>query len=166
MIKNQKQEKFLSLYKSVEDNIWRYCLFMTKNRDKAKDLLGETITIAYEGFDRIRDDITFLSWLFTIASRTFYRSMKYEKKFSGSEIVADSLFNTDLSPEILTDISLLYENLNKLPEVQKEAVILFNIEGMTRKEIALIQGANEETVKTRLASGRKRLAILMGASDE
>jgi len=161
----EKQKTFLEAYMPLQDNLWRYCLFMTKNRDKAKDLLGETVAIAYEGFNGINEQRAFLSWLFTVASRIYYK-MQAKKLYDVAEIEFESQISSELNSDFLTDISFLYENLNKLQEEQKEAIILFNIEGFTRKEIADIQKVSEEKVKSRLARGKQKLAKLMGVVDE
>lgn len=150
----------------VQDNLWRYCLFMARNRDIAKDLLGETVAIAYQGFDGINEQKAFLSWLFTVASRIFYRMKKRSGPYNTEETNFEQLFTSDLNPEALTDVSFLYENLNKLTEEQKEAIILFNIEGFSKGEIAIIQHVSENTVKSRIDRGRKKLAILMGVPNE
>jgi RNA polymerase sigma-70 factor (ECF subfamily) len=139
---------------------------MCRDRETAKDLLGETIAAAYQGFDKIREDKAVLSWLFTVASRLYYRMKHKEKNVPMEDCTLDKLFTTDCSPEVLSDIAFLYENLNKLPEEQKETIILFNIEGFSRIEIAIMQNVSEETVKSRLSRGRKKLATLMGADDE
>jgi RNA polymerase sigma-70 factor, ECF subfamily len=166
MINNTKQKEFLEAYLPFQNNLWRYCLFMTKNRDAAKDLLGETVAVAYQGFNDIREQKAFLSWLFTVASRLFYKMKRKSDKISNDGSDSDQLFSTDLSPDILSDISFLYENLNRLPVEQKETIILFSIEGFSRSEIADMQNVSEETVKSRLARGRRKLAILMGAENE
>ena len=166
MTQKDKQERFIQLYSEVKDNIWRYCLFMAKNRELAKDLLGETLASAYEGFNNLSEEKAFLSYLFTIASRINYRLKRKQDSARFVNVELDSLFVQNLSADIMTDISLLYENLNKLPEEQKEALLLLNIEGFSRKEVAEIQKVGEETVKSRLALGRKKLSQLMGISDE
>jgi RNA polymerase sigma-70 factor (ECF subfamily) len=166
MTQKDKQERFIRLYGGVKDNIWRYCLFMAKNREFAKDLLGETLASAYEGFNSLSSEKAFLSYLFTIASRIYYKLKKKNDTTRFVSVELDSLFVQNLSVEVITDISLLYENLNKLPEEQKEALILHNIEGFSRKEVAEIQKVGEETVKSRLALGKKKLSQLMGIDDE
>ncbi|TAL66816.1 MAG: RNA polymerase sigma factor [Bacteroidetes bacterium] len=166
MTQKEKQERFIQLYSGVKDNIWRYCLFMAKNREFAKDLLGETLASAYEGFNSLSNEKAFLSFLFTISSRIYYKLKRKKDSARFVNVELDSLFVQNLSADIITDISLLYECLNKLPEEQKEALILHNIEGFSRKEVAEIQKVSEETVKSRLALGKKKLSQLMGIDDE
>jgi RNA polymerase sigma-70 factor, ECF subfamily len=139
---------------------------MCRDREIAKDLLGETVAAAYQGFDRIHEEKALLSWLFTVASRLYYRMSKKNKNVPLDDCRLDQLITTDCNPEMLSDIAYMYENLNRLPEEQKEAIILFNIEGFSRNEIAKMQNVSEETVKSRLSRGRKKLATLMGADDE
>lgn len=161
-----KQEKFLEAYNPIKDSIWRYCLFMTRNREAAKDLLGETITAAYQSFDNLKDKKSFLGYLFTIASRIYYKIHMVNKFDLIDKYDFDTLFATDLSSEVKVDISFLYDNLNRLSDEQKETIILFNIDGFSRKEIAQIQNVSEETVKSRLSRGKKQLAKLMGVNYE
>ena len=55
----------------------------------------------------------------------------------------------------------LYKALEKLPELQREALILFEISGFSIKEIAGIQSSSEDAVKQRLSRGRKELLELL-----
>jgi RNA polymerase sigma-70 factor (ECF subfamily) len=47
--------------------------------------------------------------------------------------------------------------LGKLPAVQREAVVLFELEGFSIEEIAAIQRVTASAVKSRLSRGRDRL---------
>lgn len=163
---NKKQEEFIDSYDPVKDNIWRYCLYMTRNRDLAKDLLQETLLVAYSNFGKMRDQKSFLAYLFTIASRTFYRMKNRKKDIVFVQMDFDELFDHGLPPDTASDIALLLDNMDRLKPEIKEALILFYIEGMTRKEVAAIQRISDDTVKSRLFRGRKELEILMGVPDE
>jgi len=55
----------------------------------------------------------------------------------------------------------LHQALSKLPEVQKEAIILYEISGFSIKEIATIQDASEPAVKQRLKRGREKLVEIL-----
>ena len=68
-----KQKIFLDMFDPLRDNLWRFCLSMTRNRDQAKDLLQETIAGAYSAFDSLTSPGAFLSFLFTIASRQYQK---------------------------------------------------------------------------------------------
>ena len=50
--------------------------------------------------------------------------------------------------------------LASLPAEQREAIVLFDLEGITVDEIASLQGVSASAVKSRLARGRLRLRRL------
>lgn len=158
----EKQERFLELFEPVQENLWRYCLSVALSRERAEDLLQQTIEAAYRQFESLKSKEAFLSWLFTIASRFNIRNSTKEKRI----VVADSqefasIISEDFPADKLYDVRLLYEMLGKLPPEQKEAIILQDINGLSQKEICEIQGVSVETLKQRLYRGRKKLAELM-----
>jgi len=59
------------------------------------------------------------------------------------------------------DITLLYTVLNKLPSMQKEALILYELQGFSLKEIRELQGGSISSVKMRLVRGRTLLKKLL-----
>lgn len=59
------------------------------------------------------------------------------------------------------DIYFLNQALSKLVSEQRESVILFEIVGLSIKEIMEIQGVSESAVKQRLKRGRERLTELL-----
>jgi RNA polymerase sigma-70 factor (ECF subfamily) len=73
----------------------------------------------------------------------------------------DNIFGSHASPEDMADVRLLYETLDKLPVEQKEAIILYEIFGFSRKEIADIQQTTVLNIKMRLYRGRHLLSKLM-----
>ena len=72
----------------------------------------------------------------------------------------------EISPDKAMEIKELYDALEKLPFEQKEAIILFDIMGYSREEIAEIQCSNIENVKARLYRGRKKLAEILKAEND
>jgi RNA polymerase sigma-70 factor (ECF subfamily) len=65
------------------------------------------------------------------------------------------------SAETLLDVQALYRALNRLPEKQRNAVVLFEINGFSVREIAGMQASTEASVKMKLSRGRKRLRELL-----
>jgi RNA polymerase sigma-70 factor, ECF subfamily len=57
----------------------------------------------------------------------------------------------------------LHAALDRLPPAKRAVVTLRDLEGLELKEIALIVGANERTVRSRLRDGRRRLVELLSS---
>ncbi|MCX6139913.1 MAG: RNA polymerase sigma factor [Candidatus Kapabacteria bacterium] len=74
--------------------------------------------------------------------------------------------HTDPQPDVQMDIVILREALQLLPEKQREAVVLFDILGLSLEEIKAIQGGTLSGVKSRLKRGRAELQRKLGVSDD
>ncbi len=141
----------------------RYCHAMTKDVENGRDLLSDAILLAYENFEKLRATEAFTSYIFTTARRLYYRSARRKKLWgvfpSGAEEIADE---REPSPEVRLDLEALDRALSQLPEKQREAVVLFEISGLSLAEIREIQGGSLSGVKSRIVRGREKLAELLG----
>ena len=162
MKENEHNDKFMRLLKPCYKNLEKYALSLTRNREDAQDIVGETLLRAFEKFSSLRDEKAFLSFLFTIASRIHYGNIKKQKRLSYSAPEEfDKLFGKGQSPEYYTDGKILYEALDELPGRQREAILLYDIFGLSYKEVCTVQKSNMAVVKMRIFRGRKKLAAIL-----
>lgn len=127
-----------------------------------RDLMNETLLLAFQKFETLRDQQAFLSFLFSIAVRILANDKRKRKENSDlfekqSLLYTDENSRTDADAEVF----LLHRALAHLNEDQRESLILFEISGMSIKEIADIQETTESNVKQRLRRGRERLRELL-----
>lgn len=164
---SDRQERFLARLNPVYESLERFCFAMEENREGALDLIGETVLRAWENFDRLRDPDAFLSWLFTTASRVQQRRRRRGRFFGEyDEGYAAELRASSPQPDESADVTALYAALARLPHRQREAVVLFEINGLSLNEILEVQGGSISALKVRLHRGRKRLARLLGAGGD
>ena len=163
---NEKQERFLSLFEPVQASLERFVLAMAQEKENARDVVAETVMIAYEQFEKLRDPKAFLSFLFTIALRVHRRELKKAKRTErfDSTLMVDVL-DPGTPPDVAADVHRVYKALHDLPEKQREAVILFEIIGFSMKEICEVQGGTLTAVKVRISRGRKKLAEILGVDN-
>jgi RNA polymerase sigma-70 factor (ECF subfamily) len=163
---DEEQRHFLELLEPIRPGLARYCRAITTDRETARDLASETILIAYEHFATITgDEKSFSSYLFTTASRLHKRwRWRGKRKVAYDATRAAEIIDTNPAPDSGADIELLYAALRQLPESQREAVVMFEISGLTLEEIRQIQGGSLSGVKSRIARGREKLAKLLGAN--
>jgi RNA polymerase sigma-70 factor (ECF subfamily) len=180
MTHRDRQDRFLHLLKPYHDRLARFARAMTNSREEAEDLTSDTILQAYEHFEELRDEQAFLSWLFAIASRIQKRrrlrgrifdrltvrfgSARWSDDGSESEsgVEPEPLSRDELAPDTFVDVQYLYEALERLPAKQREALVLFEISGLSLAEIQEIQGDSLSAIKMRLARARERLRELLG----
>ncbi len=157
-----KQQQFLALLQPVYDGLYRFIYALTRNRDKADDLMSETILQAYERFETVRDTQAFFSFVLTIAKRIHKRREWRARLFIFDNDAAEFTYGNASSPETATDTELMLNAIEQLPAKQREALILFEISGFSIEEICAVQGGSISGVKSRLARGRQKLAALLG----
>ena len=161
-----KQQRFLHLFEPLQPRLQRFVLAMTRNEELAKDIIGETILIAFERIDALRHDEAFLSFLFTIATRVHRkRSRELERTVGIEDEDVTRMFDQATPPDIAADIAALYRALDRLPEKQREAVLLYEVIGLSTREIRDAQGGTLVGVRVRIARARKKLARLLGVDD-
>lgn len=162
-----RQQRFLDLLRPYQASLSRFARAMTGNAETAKDLVSETVLKAYESFDKLKDTGGFQSYLFTIASRLSDRERVRGQRWADwDEERMNEIPSQGGSPETKIEVELLYRALQQLPEKQREAIVLFEITGLSLEEVREIQGGSLSGVKSRIVRGREGLADLLGVTAE
>lgn len=160
-----ERRDFMILFEPLHPRLCRFVHSIVWNREDARDIISETILIAFENFEKIRTKDAFLYYLFGVASR-LSKNRERKKKLFG-------IFNTGLA-ENIPDVNIgestvmlweLNAALSRLPLRQRETITLFEISGFSIKEIAQIQSGTESGVKSRLMRARETLSRLLEKED-
>lgn len=132
------------------------------NVDRADDLVQETLLRALANIDSFQPGTNMSAWLFTIL-RNLFRS-EYRKRRREVEDADGSYAETLKSqPEQTSRIEFeeFRTALDKLPDDQREALILVGASGFSYEEAAEICGCAVGTIKSRVNRARTRLSGLM-----
>jgi RNA polymerase sigma-70 factor (ECF subfamily) len=129
------------------------------------DLVQDTLLKAWSHSDRFALGSNLRAWLFTILRNTYFSS--YRRR--GREVQdADGLIEERLSvagsQEAAVDLADFRSALAKLPEEQREALIMVGASGLTYEETAAVCGVAVGTIKSRVNRARARLADILGIS--
>lgn len=161
MTHTQKQQKFLQLYQPVHDRFERFCSARVYGFMEPKDLINESLLVAFERMESLKDESQFLSFLIGISVRILANNHKKKKTVQLSPSAHNGVADDSTSAEEKTDVHFLYQALTLLPAELQECIILFEISGFSIKEIMQIQNASESAVKQRLRRARKRLTEML-----
>jgi RNA polymerase sigma-70 factor (ECF subfamily) len=132
------------------------------NVDRADDLVQETLLRALANIDSFQPGTNMSAWLFTIL-RNLFRS-EYRKRRREVEDADGSYAETLKSqPEQTSRVEFeeFRTALNKLPDDQREALILVGASGFSYGEAAEICGCAVGTIKSRVNRARTRLSTLL-----
>lgn len=130
---------------------------ISKSRADGDDLFQEALVRAFHKIDQLRDDGAFRYWLYRVIVSVHRNRCR---KAFWSRLVP--LGGDERSPERAIDDTLGATDrarlaLASLPAEQREAIVLFEIEGWQIDEIAELSGTSISAIKSRLARGRARL---------
>ncbi len=160
-------DKLTDLYlKKAYSIAYRY----TGNDGDARDIVQEAFYKVYVNLHRYNPKYPFSAWFFRIIINSSINFSKREKR--KKFIFQDVNPKTDVNPvEISPDRSgnpesqyikkeinsLLLKGLEELPEKQKAAIVLFDLEGFSQQEVARILKCPQGSVMSRLFYGRLKL---------
>jgi len=151
----------MEYYEPVHARFERFCKAKAYGRLDFKDLMHDALLIAFEKFEQVKDQSSFLYFLFGIAVRV---AANAQRKMQPDFLMDDAVLNfvdQQMTMDQYFEVEQLYAMLAKLPELQHECLILFEISGFSIREIALLQGKTEDAIKQQLSRGRKALAQLL-----
>jgi len=162
-----KQTNFLKAYQGCHEPLLRYCSALAYGKMDCEDLVQDVLLAAYTHFDKIKNKNQLLHYLIRAArNRSISKFRKQKYKAVLLEKHTERLVAREISPDTILEIQLLYKTLDQLPEKQKDALILFEINGFSIKEIAAIQAKSAGAVKTNISRGRQKLKALLTAKNE
>jgi len=152
----------MQLYRPVQHRLSAYCRVVTGSEDKAFDLMQDTLTAAFEGFNKLRDSGSFLFFLFGIARNCHLKQQRRWKFFGKqSDIKPINIEVASDSIEMQYDVELLQKSITRLTAEQREVILLFHIMGLSISDIAQNLIITEAAVKNRLVRGRENLRKLL-----
>jgi len=143
-----------------------------RDRSTIADVVQETFIKAYRGLGSFRNESTFYSWIYRIATNTAFnqiRKAQYKHKhLSINDIEYIDLYESNVSnddPVSTANSDNLKKHLNKilhkLPNDLKTTWLLREMKGLKYEEIAAIVGCQTGTVKSRIFRAREWVAAGM-----
>jgi RNA polymerase sigma-70 factor (ECF subfamily) len=155
----KKQDEFLKLYEPVHERFERFCRARAFGNADFRDLMNDTLVVAFSKFDTLKSHEAFLSFLFSICVRIVGNQIQKKREESLLDPYAVPDFQSHSQEDV--DVYFLHLALSKLDEEVRECLILFEISGFKIKEIAVIQGTSDSAIKKRLTRGRDKLKMIL-----
>jgi RNA polymerase sigma factor (sigma-70 family) len=129
----------------------------------ADDLVQETLLKAISSIDNYQHGTRLKSWLFTIMRNTFYNRLVVAKREApGAKDCVSTQPAMGPSQEWAIRSRELKEAIERLPDPQKEVIVLVALMGTSYKEAADMCNCNIGTIKSRLNRSRLSLMVDLG----
>lgn len=154
------KDAFDALVRKYYTDIYRYCYRRTNGGDLAADLTQEVFMKLIASIYRYRHSGKFRNYLFTIAVNTCNDHLrKRTPRAAGCDVDAIADERGDPAESLPRDeeAKVLRERIDSLPDIQRDALILYYFHGMKAKDVAVVTQVPLATAKSRIRQGMNKL---------
>lgn len=158
IINASKQGKRLAqqqLYNTFSGKMYALCLYYSKNKDDAEDLLHNGFIKVFQKIGQFKGDGPFEAWIRKIFMNTALEAFrKKNKPVSLNDEIEYSNFN--IEADVLGQLSSneIIQLIQELSPAYRMTFNLYAIEGYSHKEISEMLGISEGTSKSNLSRAR------------
>ena len=142
-----------------------YALSLTRDHDRADDLVQETVVKSLAGRHSFRPGTNFPAWLFRIQRNEFISGLRRQRP----TVPLDDAIANKLSHAPAQEDGLIMREFTRafrlLAGGQREALLLSVLEGWSYQRIAALSGVSVGTVKSRIWRGRAALKQMLTGDD-
>lgn len=166
---------YRGLVEKYQTRVYSMVYGMIRNREDARDITQEAFVKAYRNLETFRLEASFYTWLYRIAMNLaidFTRKRRRRENAGFDEGIASRDEDGGIaeahhgdSPGRALERKQLFQQImtamERLPDDQRQVILLREMEGLSYKEIAEVMEIPEGTVMSRLFYARKKLQKLL-----
>lgn len=152
----KKQKRYEALVKALHADIFRYAMWLIKDKAIAEDVVQETFLRAWKSLDSLKDEGAAKSWLITILRRENARRFE-RKQFDLVDIDDVSVADPINFGDVVLEHRELRKIIGALSEEYREPLMMQILMGFSGDEIAEQLNLNKNTVMTRLFRARNQI---------
>lgn len=148
-------------------NLRAFAVSLCGQSTLADDLVQETLVKAWANLTSFTVGTNLKAWLFTILRNVYYSELrKRRREVEDADGDYAARLSTHGAQNGHMDMEDFRAALNRLPDDQREALILIGASGFSYEEVAEICQCAVGTVKSRVNRARRRLMTMLGIEDE
>ena len=148
------------LVETYQTALLHICYMILRDDSLAEDAVQETFLKAYKAIDTFRGESSEKTWLFRIGVNVC-RDMKRGRwfRYLDRRVTPETL--PIPAPEADEDYEELSQAILRLPDRDKEIILLYYYQDMNIRDIAQTLGLAPSSVSSRLKKARERLKALL-----
>ena len=168
-------DAFEQLLTPLEKMIWRVCWHYTGDREAASDCGQEAMIRIWKGLGNYRGDCAFETWVYRVAANCCMDWLRKKQRDRSESIdslkeqgfdPADEKAGTEEQVVAADEHRQLRECIARLPEDQREALVMTQLEGVPYETAAERLGISEGTVKSRVNRAKAKLKEWLAENGE
>jgi RNA polymerase sigma factor (sigma-70 family) len=171
------RDAFSQLYKLFQARVYNTCLSYLQNTGEADEAVQDVFLEVFESAASFKGDSSVSTWIYRLAVNKCLDRIRHRKRQKRFAFMS-SLFNNETGkldfdapdfnhPCIILEnkekAAILFKAIDKLPENQRSAFILKQVEGLSQKEIAEILNLGEKALESLLSRAKANLRKMLSA---
>lgn len=157
-------EVFSLLVSKYQNLVFTICSRVFDNKEEAEDIAQESFIKWFQSLKQFKGESKFSSWLYTITYNTCLNHLKYKKRQTSVEDIANIADHEIIEQDQIfakleqkEQTNLIQKALSKLELDEQMIIQLYYYEELPIKEISSILSLKIENIKIKLFRSRKKL---------
>ncbi|WP_163400129.1 RNA polymerase sigma factor [Flavobacterium fluviatile] len=154
----EKEQAFLNRIENHKGILYKVSRMYMDNHDDQQDLFQEIVCQLWKSYDSFRNESQFSTWMYRVAVNTAIVFLRKEKrKVDKYEIASENIKDDEGDSHIKeSQIDHFYKAVQKLEKIDK-AIIFYQLEGFSHKEIGENLGISEGNARVKLNRAKEKL---------
>ena len=166
LFRSGREDAFRLIHDRYHDRLLAYVRHMLRGNSEAEDIVQDVFMRAYGALRTGEREIAVRPWLYRVAHN---RCIDYVRRAPATPLQPDELLPGGIDPvaaaEQREDLRRLVCDLHALPDAQRSALIIRELEGLSYDDLAATLGVTVPAVKSLLVRARTGLAEAAEARD-
>jgi RNA polymerase sigma factor (sigma-70 family) len=160
-----RDERFEEIFKRHHAPLLAYCRHMLGNREEAEDALQQAFLRAHRAFSRGTGPREVRPWLYAIARNCCLSAIAARRPVAALDDRQAALAGLSEQVHEREDLRELVSDIGRLPEAQRSALLLAELEDLDHRAIARVVGCPVSKVKALVFQARTTLIAQREARD-
>jgi RNA polymerase sigma factor (sigma-70 family) len=165
LVRERRDGAFEAIYDRHHRGILSFCRHMLGDADEAEDAVQHTFMAAYSDLIASEKPIHLRAWLFTIARNRCYTILRGRREQPSAEIEEAQTEGLASQVQRREDLRELVDDMRRLPDEQRAALVLAELDSLSHSDIADVLGVPREKVKALVFQARESLLASRTARD-
>jgi RNA polymerase sigma-70 factor (ECF subfamily) len=154
---------FEQIIRRYETRVMTLAVRLVGARDDARDVAQEVFLRAFKYLHRLDLQKPVEPWLVRITVNVCRDTLRSRQRRSDTFVREEQPDTADRAPDPYVDLAhkqeraILQQALETLPEKERLALLLRDVEGLPTSEVASLLGSSETTVRSQVSRGRLKL---------
>ncbi|MGA2929789.1 MAG: RNA polymerase sigma factor, partial [Solirubrobacteraceae bacterium] len=165
LIRQGRVAAFEAAYDRHHRAILSFCRHVLGDPEEAEDAVQHTFLAAYDDLTSTDKPIHLRAWLFTIARNRCYSMLRSRREQPAGELAEPATEGLATVVQRRQDLRDLVVDVQRLPDDQRAALVLAELDALSHDQIADVLGVPREKVKALVFQARESLTASRAARD-